>query len=1679
VGHPLIDIFDVGSSAEIHLQCKRVLETEQSELLDGYLTLNGVRRAFSIATSLYRGNDGEVIGVIGIARDVTLERSAELSLRLQSEILEMIAVATPVHRVLKKIASGIQSNVSIFSCDFFLYDENTDRFQFVASAGVHSQLGAVFCESELNRQTSPVASAVRHGTDVFTDQLARVEPPNPFSVVAIENGVDSLFAYPIRSDKAEVRQTLGVLAVYSSVPTTLDPTSIRFIEIMRRLASISMENERTQQELRSKEARFRHFVDNTTDAFFLLDEKSNVVDVSNRACEHLGYVREELIGARPELYNSVVNVDQNQTLLEQLDDGGRLAFESIHTRKDGTQVPVDVRLVNFVQDSKRFTIGTVRDISEQRLAEVRLRNSLKQLSSIYNAACDVLFLLSVSANETYLFESINPAFTTNTGLKEGDVIGKRLEQIVPDPTAQAIFDQIRIAIAGKHVVRWEERTPFPSGLRFGEVSVSPVFDDEGNCTHIVGSVHDVTDRKRAETETLAHKDRLRESEKRLAEAQRIARIGSWIWDPVTDKVSWSDMVCELFGIDPATAQPSFESFLALVHPDDRHIAIDRVCRMRAGDSEFANDLRLIRPDGECIWIHSRARATRDSRGKILQVEGTDQDITERKRSENAIRESEERLKVALQAASAVAFVWDAKKDEVTRYYSVEPSLPVNPHHPEKSADVRLKVHPDDRAVFDANIKACLASGSEYRSLYRVVRPDGSIGWLEEWGHLDRDSDNQPNRLIGISIDVTERKRAEGQLRRTSNLLEAVVSSANDAIFVKDQQGKYLLFNQAAARYVGKATHDVLGLNDSQLFDETSSQKIRQSDLQVMSTGTNALFEEILTADGITRIFQSTKGPYRDEFGNVVGVLGISRDVTSQKESQRKLELTQFSVDHVTDSILWVNSEGDFVNVNGAACRRLGYTREELIGKNVADISLNTSAYTWAGIWETVKTQSFLSAITKHVTKDGSILDMELTANYLRYEDNEIICVIARDITRKVRAEKRIATQHAVVSILSQANDLSEAAPELLETICQTAAWDCGEIWLPDLDQRFITRVGMWCKDTMASNCFCADSPSPRFEYGHDLIGRVWKSAKQEWIPDVGTLGESKRIQDLHDASIKSMFAFPIMLNDQILGVASFLSQHENEPDVAVCQMCESIGIQIGQFLQRHETEFRLRLFRSLIDQATDFIEVIDPETGRILDVNLRCCAAHGYSRDEYLNLHVSQIGETVSRFNAIDSVIEELRRKGSVMLESKRRRKDGSVFPVEVNANLIRLEREYIVTIVRDITGRLQMEENMRQSHKMEAVGQLAGGVAHDFNNLLTVINCHTEMLLLKAATKDSNREHYLSIQHAGQRAADLTAQLLAFSRKTFIEPRIVNLNVIVEAANRLLSRLIREDISLELHLDPSLCHIKADPGQVEQVLVNLVVNARDAMPHGGNLKIKTCNLVEYPSQGNSHDHEHGEMYACLEVSDTGLGMSDSVKSRIFEPFFTTKELGKGTGLGLAVVHGLMAQCGGHVRVTSTIGVGTTFLLMFPVTQATGSATAGIALNESEHVGGCETILVVEDDISVREIVRNVLESQGFQVLVAETGVKALQLMQAGSQEIHLVVSDVVMPEMGGKQLAQEIRARRPGLHTLFMSGYTDDTGADLGLGESGDEFLQKPFTPASLVQKVRSILDREPRTRR
>ncbi|MGH7516431.1 MAG: PAS domain S-box protein [Gemmatimonadales bacterium] len=792
---------------------------------------------------------------------------------------------------------------------------------------------------------------------------------------------------------------------------------------------------------------------------------------------------------------------------------------------------------------------------------------------------------------------------------------------------------------------------------------------------------------------------------------------------------------------------------------------------------------------------------------------------------------------------------------------------------------------------------------------------------------------------------------------------------------------------------------------------------------------------------------------------------------------------QAMLDAALDAVITMGADGLVTSWNPQAEAMFGWSTGEALGHRLSNLIIplrfrdahqrGLAHFLETGNGPILRRRIEIQALHR----DGHEFPVELTVTPLRLHRTWRFSAFVRDLTERQAAERRLAAQHAVTRVLAESDSLESAATAILRTMCEHLEWDFGALWVVDREAQQLRPVDLWHEPSIELPEFEAQTRSTRFAAGIGLPGRVWASGKPAWIPDVVHDPNFPRARVAALGGLHGAFGFPITVGAEIAGVVECFSRAIQPPDTAMLDMVASVGSQIGQFIERRRAEEQLRTqaaqYRLLFECNPEPMWVFDVETLRFLAVNDAAVRQYGYSRDEFLTLTVLDIRPPEDRERFL-----ELRREQPHGLrqytELRHRKKDGTIIDVEVSADSFVFDgRPARIVLVKDVTARKRLEDQLRQAQKMEAVGRVAGGIAHDFNNLLTVIGGHSDLLLRTVEAHDPRRADLLAVKDAGQRAAELTHQLLAFSRQQILEPTVLDLNTLLRDTERLLRRLLTENIEVRIVLAAELGRVRADPVQLRQVVLNLAVNARDAMPGGGLLTLETQNAEVDAEYTARHSLVSVGRYVVLAVSDTGEGMDAETKGRIFEPFFTTKERGHGTGLGLATVYGIVRQSGGFIWVYSEPGCGATFKIYLPRVDAevVPEADRG-AVRESPR--GSETILLVEDDKQVRDLAQRVLEGQGYTVRSAASGSEAIELLESDASPVHLLATDVIMPGMNGRELAERLSLRYPDLKVLYLSGYTDDVIVRHGMLHPGTRFLQKPFSPDALARKVSEVLGHE-----
>jgi PAS domain S-box-containing protein len=735
------------------------------------------------------------------------------------------------------------------------------------------------------------------------------------------------------------------------------------------------------------------------------------------------------------------------------------------------------------------------------------------------------------------------------------------------------------------------------------------------------------------------------------------------------------------------------------------------------------------------------------------------------------------------------------------------------------------------------------------------------------------------------------------------------------------------------------------------------------------------------------------------------------------------DLARFSVEHSSDALFWIDPSGRFTYVNEAACRSLGYTREELLRMSVPEIDAEITAEAWPRHWAELSSHGSATLESHHRTKDGRLIPVEIVANHLHFEGREYNLAFARDISERQRAEQALRESERLL------RSVIDNAPIIL--------------WAVDAEGRFTFSEGRGLKSLgLLPGEAVGQSLFELYADNHEIIAAV-RSAL------AGT--EVRAVAVVQDMSWETRYGPLTDDAGQILG---------------------AMGVSIDITERKRAEQERIRL-STAVEQAAEAVLLTDTR-GSIQYVNPAFETLSGFTREDALG-RTPEILKSGAHDETFFIDLWSTIRKGRVWNgRITNRQKSGVLVEHEATISPIHDSEGAIigyVWIARDVTDQVQLETLLRQSQKMEAVGQLAGGVAHDFNNILQAIRGYTELALDQSSGDSSVRNHLEQVRQATDRAASLVRQLLAFSRRERLKPECLDLDEVILGTLKMLGRVLGEHIDLDLRPRGGSKLINADRGQIEQILMNLCVNARDAMPEGGTITVATDEVAFDEEFVEQHPWATVGCFAVLSVSDRGRGIPDEIREHIFEPFFTTKDVGQGTGLGLATVYAITKRHEGLIDVTSEPDGGTTFRIHLPVARG-GTAADAVAAAQPWPVGGNETILLAEDDRMVREWVLRVLGAAGYRVLVASDGDEALDLFLRDKDNVDLALLDVLMPRRSGREVSRTIRAHRPEIPVVFTTGYSDDVLTSEQQQAGPLQILQKPYDAREILLKIREVLD-------
>jgi PAS domain S-box-containing protein len=934
-----------------------------------------------------------------------------------------------------------------------------------------------------------------------------------------------------------------------------------------------------------------------------------------------------------------------------------------------------------------------------------------------------------------------------------------------------------------------------------------------------------------------------------------------------------------------------------------------------------------------------------------------------------LTESEERLRLALDAAHMGTFDWDVALDRITWSRGHEEMYGFAPGTFGGTYEAFAgRVHRDDLPAVNAEVLRCMEAHEAFEREFRVVWPDGSVHWVLGRGEFLFDAEGRAVRMRGVSQEITARKAAEASLQENEARFKEAQRNAGIGSWRYLPSGRLIWSDQMYELF--PLPRDVPPTYDAML-SVMHPDDLRDGEhpafMEAMRSGAREYQAEyrVLSATGQTRALWSQGTIHRDAAGQVVEAVGTVQDITARKQAElriQKLNRVYAMLSGINETIV---REKDPAAILSAACR----------------ITVETGGFLMA--WIGVADASKRLAVRAHAGADAAAL--AVIRSFIEIDPPTGCVFTARALQ---------TGQHA---------------------ICEDISTD--------------PEAGLWRDEALLR-------------------------------------------------AYRSLAVLPLTNGDRIVGTFNIYAGDTGVFDSEEMDLLDELAADISFALEVHQRETERQRaeerFRQVVENINEVFWITDGARTQMLYVSPAYETIWGRSRESLYAtprswqeaVHPEERDRVAeqARTKVLSGEFNETFRithptKGTRWIRSR-------AFPVRNAAG----EVECVVGFAGDITEQRQLEDQLRQAQKMESMGRLAGGIAHDFNNLLTVINGTADLAALSLRDTDPLHADLAQIRLAGDRAAALTRQLLALSRQQILKPAVISLTSVVRGIQDMLERLLGEDVRLVFVPESEIASVKADPGQMEQVLLNLSINARDAMPDGGTLTIETRNVQLDASYAAEHPATRPGPYVMVAVSDTGTGMDEATRQRIFEPFFTTKELGKGTGLGLSTVYGIVQQSGGSIWVYSEPGQGSTFKIYLPRVDDAARAAPPAVL--APVARGTETVLLVEDERALRNLTKRILESGGYTVLEASDGEQALLRLEAHPAVVHLLLTDVVMPGMNGRELAARVAALRPGIKVLYASGYTDDAILRHGVLDAGSRFISKPYTPTEIKRKVRHALD-------
>ncbi len=1421
------------------------------------------------------------------------------------------------------------------------------------------------------------------------------------------------------------------------------------------------ELKKADRELRERERRFRDLAESVPQVIFEMDKNRTITFANRQAFEMFGYDEEDL--SRGIDAFSLFVPEDLPAMTENL---GRIALggtsagnEYTALRKDGTSFPVIIHVARIMDEGRLVGFrGIIVDITERKKAEAELSESRQFFQDIADRIPGVIYQFYAKQDGemglSYISQTSKELFGIETDASRP--FERFLEGLSPD-CREAFLDSIREAVAREQDWQFEGDFMKPTGEVMSFVGMSRP-SRVGDTLRFNGVLLDITSSKRAE-------EQLRESERKFRDIAELMPQVIFEIDPKGSVIFVNKQAFEFFGYRESDFPDGFNCFDHIA-PEDRSRAIANLQKVAEGGPSVGNQYAAVKKDGTrfpiIIYV---TRIMRE--GKLTGYRGIIIDISERTRAEEALKQGEKRLRQIIDLVPHFIFAKDIDGRFILANKAVADSYGTTVEGLIGRVDASFSPSDEEVRHFrNDDLDVMIAGRRKYIPDEPITDAQGNVRYLETIKIPFTFSGTETPAVLGVSVDITERKEAERAIARSEKELRAIIAAS--PIGIGRIRDRVIEWANAAMCSITGYTMDELTRGSTRMLYERESEfermgKVLYRDFQ---GETKWVTKDGQVLDVLVQLSPMEGGAY----------IFTATDITRLKRAESTLKFTQFSVDNAADSIYWIDSTGSIAYVNDSACLSTGYERHELLSMKIHEIEPGHPAQDWPRYWQGIVEKGSDQFESLHRRKDGATFPVEVSISYLPYDEFEYVCAFSRDITERRKAEERLRLDESRTEALLRINQmgnrpLEEITTFTLEESIRLTKSAIGYLAFLNEDESVLS-MHSWSRQAM-EECRVRDKP---LSYRLQTTG-IWGDPVRERRPiitnDYTAPGVGRRGCPEGHVEVKRHLGVPIFDGERIVAVIGVGNKEEEygETDINQVQlMAQGMVRLLKEKAAREALSVSESRLRAVIDSARDAIFIKDRDR-RYIVANRAMSELFGIPMEKILGATDRDLfaDEAANHIERMDNRVLQ----GETVEEEMARPVTAAVYVFHTIKVPLKNERGEITGlcgIARDVTERKHLESQLLQSQKMEAVGTLAGGVAHDFNNLLSAIMGYASLLQMKM-DKDNPLHGYASqILVSSEKAANLTQSLLAFSRKQVINLKPVVINDTVEKLHRLLERLIPEDVEFRIRKTSERLVVMADPGQLDQVVMNLVTNARDAMPRGGKLTITVDRATVGDEFIATHGYGKAGEYALMAISDTGIGMDGKVIEKIFEPFFTTKGVGRGTGLGLAIVYGIIKQHNGYIDVTSRPGEGSVFCVYLPLVWLEPADEQGPAV----ITGGTETILIAEDNTDLCELTVKVLEDHGYTIIAAKDGAMAVEAFRHHRDEISLVILDVVMPRMNGKEACEAIRLVDPLMRVIFTSGYTDDIIQQKGMSGEEYDFLGKPITPATLLRKIREVLDRK-----